>query len=420
MEKQVFISLVLDKRHEKANKKFPVKLRVFTPKPRKQKLYPTIYDFTEKEFKVIWSTTRTTKENMGIREKLQALEKMALEKANDLVPFVFEEFDRSLKTVKGDKQNLILKYQAQIDRLNSLDQIGTAQLYELSLKSLLAFAKEQSGKEVENLYFREVTSLWLEKYEKYMIEIHKRSTTTVSMYLRCLRAIFNNAIADKEIEFELLPFGKRKYQIPNYKKVKKALDKSQLKILLESSPKNPEQEMAKDFWFLSFFCNGINLKDIVLLRWENLEGDKLTFIRAKTKTTTKTNQKSITAYLNEFTRQILEKYSYPMESPKSLIFPIISDQDSELVKFNKIKNFTRFVNQNLKVLAKNNRITEEISSYWARHSFATNMIRSGKSMEIVSEAFGHNDQKTTQKYFAGFDDKTKKDISEHLMNFIKN
>lgn len=88
-------------------------------------------------------------------------------------------------------------------------------------------------------------------------------------------------------------------------------------------------------------------------------------------------------------------------------------------KFNMIKNFTRSVNQNLKVLAANNGITEEISSYWARHSFATSMIRSGKSMEIVSEAFGHNDQKTTQKYFAGFDDQTKKDISNDLMNFLK-
>lgn len=419
MEKQVFITLYLDTRRSKVNGKYPVKLRVFTPEPRKQKLYPTIYDFTEKEFQNVWITTKPTKENREIKEKLMALEKMAIEKAVSLVPFSFEEFDQALKTVKGDRQNLIFKYKAQIERLKSLDQIGTAQLYELSLKSLLAFAKEFSAKEVENLYFREITSLWLEKYEKYMIDIKHRSTTTVSMYLRCLCAIFNNAISDKDIEPELLPFGRRKYLIPSYNKVKKALDKSQLKILLESVPKNQEQEKAKDFWFLSFFCNGINLKDIALLRYENLEKDKLTFIRAKTKNTTKTNQKPITVYLNEFTKGILEKYSNPMENPKSLIFPIISDQDSELIKFNKIKNFTRFVNQNLKILAKDNGITNEISSYWARHSFATSMIRSGKSMEVVSEAIGHNDQKTTQKYFAGFDDETKKDISDQLMNFIK-
>lgn len=95
------------------------------------------------------------------------------------------------------------------------------------------------------------------------------------------------------------------------------------------------------------------------------------------------------------------------------------DQDSEILKFKKIKNFTRFVNQNLKILAKNNGITDEISSYWARHSFATNLIRSGKSMEIIGEAFGHSDKKTTQNYFAGFDNETKKEISNDLMNFLE-
>jgi integrase/recombinase XerD len=109
MEKQVFISLVLDKRYEKANKKYPLKLRVFTPEPRRQKLYPTIYDFTEKEFQNIWLTSKPTKEHRSIREKLQALEKMALDKAYNLVPFDFEEFDKSLKTVKGDRQNVLLK-----------------------------------------------------------------------------------------------------------------------------------------------------------------------------------------------------------------------------------------------------------------------------------------------------------------------
>ncbi|MGB4969508.1 MAG: hypothetical protein WBO31_08255, partial [Saprospiraceae bacterium] len=80
MEKLVFITLYLDTRRTKANGRHPVKLRVFTPEPRKQKLYPTIYDFTEKEFQNVWLTTKPTKENREIKEKLQALEKMAIEK----------------------------------------------------------------------------------------------------------------------------------------------------------------------------------------------------------------------------------------------------------------------------------------------------------------------------------------------------
>ncbi|MCA6438155.1 MAG: tyrosine-type recombinase/integrase, partial [Bacteroidetes bacterium] len=80
-------------------------------------------------------------------------------------------------------------------------------------------------------------------------------------------------------------------------------------------------------------------------------------------------------------------------------------------------NFTKFINQNLKKLALNNGITSEISTYWARHSFATNAIRSGASMEFVSEALSHSNLKITQGYFSGFEDKDKKELMETLMKF---
>ncbi len=417
MERQVFISLWLDTRRTKSNGKHPVKLRVFTPNPRMQKLYNTAFSFTEKEFQTIWVDTKQKPENRTIKEKLQDLENMALEKADNLVPFTFEAFKNSLSTTKGDRQNLIFKYQEQIKKLHSLDQIGTAKNYETSLKSLLAYARQYYGKKIESLNFSEITPDWLEKYEKFMTVTKNRSTTTISIYLRSLRAIFNNAIADHDIKPEFYPFGKRKYQIPNARKVKKALDKSQVNILFGAIPKTLEQEKARDFWLLSYMCNGLNIKDIALLRYENLNDDELTFIRAKTRTTTKSNLKTITIYLNNHSKNILTKYCNPIENSKTLLFSIISDQDSELIKYDKIKNFTRFVNQNLKTLAENNGITQKISTNWGRHSFATNLLRSGGSMELVGELLGHSDIKTTQNYFAGFEDKEKRNIISKIMDF---
>jgi len=51
MRQDYFISLYLDTRRELANKKYPVKLRVYTPTPRRQRLYPTSFEMTETEFK---------------------------------------------------------------------------------------------------------------------------------------------------------------------------------------------------------------------------------------------------------------------------------------------------------------------------------------------------------------------------------
>ena len=62
-------------------------------------------------------------------------------------------------------------------------------------------------------------------------------------------------------------------------------------------------------------------------------------------------------------------------------------------------------------------IDENISTYYARHSFSTNAIRSGASMELVSEQLGHADLKTTQNYFSGFEDDSIEDLTKKLMNF---
>ena len=81
------------------------------------------------------------------------------------------------------------------------------------------------------------------------------------------------------------------------------------------------------------------------------------------------------------------------------------------------QNFTRFINQHFKKYALSLGITEDISTYWARHSFATRAIRIGLSMEFVSEALNHSDLKTTKNYFSGFTDEVNKINSDKLMNF---
>ncbi len=64
-----------------------------------------------------------------------------------------------------------------------------------------------------------------------------------------------------------------------------------------------------------------------------------------------------------------------------------------------------------------NKLPENISTYWARHSFATLSVRKGASMEFIQESLGHKDMATMQAYFAGFDDDTKKEFAKGLMDF---
>jgi integrase/recombinase XerD len=160
----------------------------------------------------------------------------------------------------------------------------------------------------------------------------------------------------------------------------------------------------------------MNFKDISNLRFKDIKSEKFSFARAKTKSTN-SSQKAITVHLNDFTKAVIEKYKSTDESPENYLFEVLKHGQSPLEQYRLIKNFIRSINQNFLKYAKNNGIEEKISSYWARHSFATMAIRKGASIEFVGEAVGHTNIKTTMGYFAGFEDETKKAISDKLLDF---
>ncbi len=417
MQPNYNFSIYLDTRRILKDGTYPVKLRLYLIDTRKRKYYPTNFKFTEKEFNSIWETTKPRKEYRETRKKLQAILTKAEAQADKLNPFEIKQFEKKLYRKNSDGNNVVFHYEQVIKKLNKENRFGTASNYKLSLKSLLEFQKQLTNKEPQQLQFNEVTSDWLTKYEKYSLDEAKRSRTTVGIYLRPLRAIFNSAIRDKEITQEIYPFGKGKYQIPSTKTTKKALTKEQLKTLYNSKPQTQEQEKAKDFWFFSYACNGMNMKDVALLKYENIKGNKIIFYRAKTINTRKTDLRPVTVILTDLSRLVIEKYGKENPNKKDFIFPIVDDSLPEVEKHRKIVNFTRFINQGIKKLAVDNNLPTEISTYWARHSFATTAINSGASMEFVSEALNHSNLKTTQGYFAGFEDKTKEELINAIVNF---
>ena len=409
------ITLYLDTRRVKKSGLFPAKLRVWDSIPKKAKFYPVGIDFKLKQFEDTWVKRKPSKENQDNRIKLDAILARANEVAAEFPVFTFDRFERKLYRKSGESTSVYYHYIEIINQLKKQDKLSTADTYSLSMKSFKAFglSKNKSSKEILSLY--DITVDWLNMYEKYMIG-KGRSFTTVSIYLRCLRAVFNKAIADKDINKDFYPFGKRKYKIPSVKNKKKALSSEQLKVLFNAVTKNKEQEKARDFWFFSYSCNGMNIKDIASIRSKDIKDGVLSFYRAKTISSSKDGLSAITVHLTEYANMIIRKYGTLNNEPSELVFGIIKDEESEEKKRVRIKNFTRFINQHIKKVCEVNDLPM-ITTYWARHSFATNSIRKGASMEFVQESLGHEDLKTTMNYFAGFDDEFKKEFAEKLMDF---
>src|SRR5690606_17630875 len=140
MANSCVISIILDSRRIKKNGKYPVKLRIFTNSPKKQKHYTTVFEYTASEFYQIWESKKTRKEYKDQRLQLQNLEVKANEMAKRLSPFTFEKFEHQLYGIdKGSSVEIAYYYALTIKRLNQNNQIRTSSSYELSLKSLQKF-----------------------------------------------------------------------------------------------------------------------------------------------------------------------------------------------------------------------------------------------------------------------------------------
>ena len=424
MKSNITISFYHDCRRLKSSGKYPVKLRVFSPYPRRQKLYNTGYELSIEDFDQIMNLKKRSgkksvqyQEWSEIKDDLTKIKFVAEEIVDSMKYFSFEQFETHFSRKPGDGANVAYQYKIRIDELKKANKFSTAETFASGQKSITEFLKKKKKYSFENLTFYDINKKWLKDFEDFMLLDKKRSVTTLGIYLRALRTLFNYAIAQKEIDAELYPFGKGKYQIPASRNVKKTLSQDQLRKLFSIEPKQTEHEKAKDFWFLSYACNGMNIKDLALLKYSDIKGDTITFIRAKTKSTSRTNMKPIVIFRNDYIDEMIRKYGTKPIKSSNYIFDILEPNLSEEEKHSRIKKITRFINQHIQNLCKLNKLPEEITTYWARHSFATNAIRNGASMEFLQESLGHGNITTTQNYFAGFESSDRKEFANSLMDF---
>ena len=112
--------------------------------------------------------------------------------------------------------------------------------------------------------------------------------------------------------------------------------------------------------------------------------------------------KKITVSLSAYALTIIEKYSHVSNG---YLFPIL-DNDvhiTEMQRYNRKKKVLKSVNYRLKKLSKILGMNINLTTYVARHSFATVLKRSGVNIALISEALGHSDLATTQIYLDSFE-----------------
>ena len=423
------ISLYLDERREKKDNTFPVKLNVFTNYPKKQKLYSTGISVTKQVYELTQNSKNNKNEIREIRDRLIEIRANAIKVAESIKPFDWNIFELKMTRKKGDSQNVFFHFEEKIKLLLKNEQFSTADSNQNAMKSLKSFLSYlNNGKEVNVLNFEDITNEWLNKFESYCINIKLNALGTVGHYTRDLKAIFNSAIKKNDISPNIYPFNssngniknKEVYKIPAVRKVNKALQEDEVLKILNYKPKTNAQELARDLFLFSLFANGINMMDMAYLKFENLENDKITYYRKKTFNSRKENLESIKVVLIQIALEILEKYKNKDEKPQNLIFDFITNNEvNPSIARSKVKSFTKRLNDQMKKIAKEIGISEQISFYWARHTFANTAIKNNKSKFYLKQAFGHTTFHTTEVYLQGFnEDENRRNVND-MFDFIK-
>ncbi len=428
----VTLNIYLDNRKLSKSGKYPVLLKVYHD--RVAKYYPVFHSYqklklTPEQYKSSYEAVKPKREFKDYKVSIEACYKRAYDIIDKLDPFTFQWFEVEYMGKTKKKTDLLALFETIIFENEEQGRIKNANAYESSIRSLIQYFNHVKKSKVTSISYNEITPKILHDYEHYMTNTEivdngkmikrKLSLSTVGSYLRALRYVLNRAIEEGFISNKLYPFGKSasKYQIPAGRKIKKGLNKDQVKALYEYDlSDNQKAAKARDFWLLSYVCNGMQFKDLAHLKYGNITGDFFHFIRHKTKNTTKANQSPILVPITEHVRYMIENYGNKTH-PDNYIFPIIEIGMTPREQTRAISNFTRFVSQNLKKVAQDIGITMNLANMVARHTFATSIIRSGKPVEFAQRAMGHQSKRTTDNYFAGFEDEELMQVNSDLLNF---
>ena len=286
-----------------------------------------------------------------------------------------------------------------IQELESANRLRYADMYKCTMHSLIKFNKHL------DIPFSDMDTIWLKRYEVWL-QSQGLAINTLGTRFRHLRVIYNFAIEEKIVKSEYYPFNSFKVSKLSQTTAKRSIQKDEILSVLNYQGQTPLECLAIDLFTFSYLAAGINFGDIARLTKDNILENRLIYIRKKT-------QKQIKVSLQEQAIKLIQKYSMP-DNP--YLFPILSSfHKTDQQKVNRIHKIIAKVNKSLKEIGERLNIPIDLTTYVARHSFATVLKRSGVNTSLICEALGHSSERVTQIYLDNFGNDQMEDAMKNLL-----
>ena len=332
-------------------------------------------------------------------KKIQRLEALDILKYNPQKKFVAKFLENLVGiTIEGG-------FKAEIERLESLGKINSATKHKYALQVLNGYKPTTMALEAVDLDYLKGLELYLRQ--------RGNKDNSIATRFAIFKAIYNKAVKEGKVMVKQNPFTL--FQVGSLwaKTRKRAIDKDDIQRLIDLEIVEEHTMeyrcLAKDLFLFSYFTAGMNFGDIARLRYKDIVKGRVNYSRHKT-------QKLLSFQLVPMALQILEKYGAAGHG-EDYIFPILNRHEHTTPQqiFNRLHKVLRKVNRELKVLGEMIGLEMPLTTYVARHTYATVLKRSGVSVALISESLGHSDLSTTQIYLDSFENSQIDAAMQHLL-----
>ena len=267
----------------------------------------------------------------------------------------------------------------QATKKEQMKRLGTARTYGNAYRRFKAFREDV------DLSFDELTPDMIECYEAWLID-RRLKQNSIRCYLRTLNTLLCKAVAEGLLSNRNL-FSR--VRLSYVKTTKRAISEKELKVIANLElPKHSTMALARDIFMFSFYMRGMPFVDIAYLRKTDLKNGMWTYCRRKT------NQCLMVEW-EKAQQKILDRYAHQTENGPYLL-PIINKEDgTEYLQYQRMQTN---INRALKKIGEMAELKMPLTTYVARHTWASVARDMNIPISIISEGMGHNSIKTTQVY----------------------
>ena len=296
-----------------------------------------------------------------------------------------------------------------IGELRENGRWGTAHIYQAVLNVFSTFNNHK------DLPLRKLNSVLLKHFEMHLRQ-RDCSWNTISTYMKTVRSAYNQAVDLRYVRytprlFEHVYTGTKADS-------KRALEVSDMgdlvrdaEMILSKTNSLSGIQRTKLLFVFMFLVRGLPFVDLAYLHKKDLQGNVLSYRRRKT-------GRAMRVVLSPEAMQLVHMIADKNQNPPYL-FPILHSKEGSEAAYREYQSALRCFNYRLLSLKRNLNLDSHLSTYTARHTWATMAYYCEIHPGIISEAMGHSSINVTETYLKPFHDRKIDEANEKVISFVK-